>query len=336
MFSLGGEGNDMKERYWPLLLLSLSLIFIILLSQFIITANGLNASVQKIKENNRKSLESKVHLVLIAQEYNNPYWKAIKEGALEAGKDLNIQVEYIGPLQSNMEEQLKLLEKSIASNVDGIIVQSLNNEKFTPLINKAMAKGIPVITIDTDAPSSNRLSYVGTDNYFAGQQLGNKVLKETRGRGKIGIIIGDITAENQKLRLNGFKSVIEKWDNMEVIEVLPSNISRIKAGQQAEKILRNHPEVSILVGTSVFDAVGILQATENLNREDVEIFGFDDIDDTLHAIKERMIVATVVPKPYQIGYKSVSLMDDHFKGISIPTKAYTEITIIDSADLNME
>lgn len=326
----------MRDRYWTLLLLVLSLVFIILLSQFIFTANGLKLSVKKLDEVNKKSPYSNEHLVLIAQEYGNPYWIAIEKGAKDAGKQFNIYVEYRGPIQSNMDEQLKLLEKSIAENVDGIIVQSLNNEKFTPLINKAMSKGIPVITIDTDAPSSNRLSYVGTDNYNAGQELGYRVLKETSGKGKIGVIIGDITAENQKLRLNGFKSVIEKQTNMEIIEVLSSNISRIKAGQQAEKILRNHPEITILVGTSALDAVGMLEATENLNRIDVQIFGFDDIDDTLHAIKENKIVATVVQKPYQIGYKSVSLLNDYFKGLSIPNEAYTEITIIDSTNVNLE
>lgn len=326
----------MRNKYWTLLLLMLSLVFIILFSQFIYTANGLKVSVDKLEEVNNKSSYSKKHFVLIAQEYGNPYWTAIGNGAKDAGEKFDIYVEYRGPIQSNMDEQLKLLEKSIAENVDGILVQSLNNEKFTPLINKAMSKGIPVITIDTDAPSSNRLSYVGTDNYYAGQELGNKVIAETNGKGKVGVIIGDITAENQKLRLNGLQSVIEKQPNMEIIEVLPSNISRIKAGQQAEKILRNNPEITILVGTSALDAVGMIEATENLNRTDVQIFGFDNVDDTLHAINEKKITATLAQMPYQIGYKSVSLMNDYIKGISIPNEAFTDITIIDSTNVNLE
>ncbi|MDQ0233626.1 sugar-binding protein [Metabacillus malikii] len=326
----------MRGRVWSVLLLVLSVVFIILLTQFVMAATGLNRSVEKLKDDQQNSEKSKAHFVLIAQEYGNPYWTSIEKGALKAGEDLQVQVEYIGPIQSNMEEQLKLLEKSIASNVDGIIVQSLNNEKFTPLINKAINKGIPVITIDTDAPSSNRLSYVGTDNYFAGQQLGLKVLEETGGKGKIGVIIGDMTAENQKLRLNGLKAIIGKRANMEIVEVLPSNISRIKAGQQAEKILRSYPEVTILVGTSALDAVGMLQAKENLNRHDVKIFGFDDVDETIQAIKDEKVTATLVQKPYEMGYKSIRLMYDYFKGNSIPNRAYTDITIVDSTDLQTE
>lgn len=332
---IGWEGTLMLDQILKTILVILSVVFIILLSQFIITAKGFKIAVEQFQEKDKVDT-SKYHLILIAQEYNNPYWEAIRKGAEEAGKTSNILVEYKGPIRSNMEEQLKLLEKSIASNPDGIIVQSLNDEKFSPLIDKAIAKGIPVITIDTDAPSSKRLSYVGTDNYFAGQMLGFKVVKEMNGKGNVGVIIGDISAENQKLRLNGFQSVIEKQPNMDVIEVLSSNISKVKAGQQAEKILRKHPEVSALVGTSVLDAPGILDAKEKLQRKDVLVFGFDDLEETINAIKLKKVVATMVQKPFQMGYQSVTLMNDYFHHLPIPKQVFTNSIIIDSTNVDLE
>lgn len=325
----------MLDQSLKTILVILSVVFIILLSQFIITAEEFKIAVDRFHETNIGD-SSKNHLILIAQEYNNPYWEDIRKGAEEAGEIYNILVEYKGPIRSNMEEQLKLLEKSIASNPDGIIVQSLNDGEFSPLIDKAIAKGIPVITIDTDAPSSKRLSYVGTDNYFAGQMLGYKVVKEMNGKGKVGVISGDISAENQKLRLNGFQSVIEKQPNMDIIEVLSSNISKVKAGQQAEKILRIHPDVSALVGTSVLDAPGILDAREKLQRNDVLIFGFDDVEDTLNAIKDKKIAATMVQKPYQMGYQSVTIMNDYYHHLPIPKQFFTNSIIIDSTNVDLE
>ena len=77
----------MRGRVWSVLLLVLSVVFIILLTQFVMAATGLNRSVEKLKDDQQNNEKSKAHFVLIAQEYGNPYWASIEKGALEAGKD---------------------------------------------------------------------------------------------------------------------------------------------------------------------------------------------------------------------------------------------------------
>ncbi|GAA3330569.1 hypothetical protein GCM10020331_083650 [Ectobacillus funiculus] len=74
------------------------------------------------------------------------------------------------------------MKKAIVSKVDGIVVQSLDEQMFAPIINKAVNENIPVVTIDTDSPKSERVAYVGTDNYTAGEKLGEVVAEMTGGR----------------------------------------------------------------------------------------------------------------------------------------------------------
>ena len=273
------------------------------------------------------------HIVLIEQEQGHPYWELVEQGAIKAAKEARIPIECIGPVRNNMEEQLKLLEKAIASRVDGIIVQGLNQAKFNPVINKAVERGIPVVTVDTDAPDSKRMAFVGTDNLEAGRKLGQLVVEATGGTGKIGVIIGSESAENQLQRLEGIKRVIREYPKLAIVDVRSSNISMLEAIQQAAEMLQSHPEITVMVGTSATDALGILQSARSLKRQDMQIIGFDDLPDTIHAIRNGEILATVVQQPYQMGELSVQLLDSYFSGKSYESTHFTQADVMDRSSL---
>jgi len=325
----------MSNKRWTLTLICLFILFLYVFIQFIWTTRQMEGAVEALDK--RVSLnEEPLHFILIAQEFDNPYWRKIEKGAKDAAKEFQVEVEYVAPLRTSVEEQMKLLEKAIASKVDGIIVQSLDEETFTPIINKAMSKNIPIITIDTDAKGSKRLSYVGTDNFAAGQLLGKTVVDMTSGEHKIGVIIGSESSDNQQERLDGFLSVIQQDPRFEVVNVEVSNISRIQASIQAEIMLRKFPDISIMVGTSALDAIGMTVAVKNLQRSDVQIFGFDDVEETITAIKKGEISATIIQRPYEMGYVAVQLMVKHLKGQPIPNVYFTSSKKIDASNVQME
>ncbi|AZK47363.1 sugar-binding protein [Paenibacillus lentus] len=273
------------------------------------------------------------HIVLIEQERYHPYWEMVEKGAEQAAEEYAIDIEFAGAVRNNMDEQLNLLEKAIAARVDAIIVQGLNEEKFTPLIDKAVARGVPVVTIDTDAPESKRLAYVGTDNVAAGERLGRLVVKTTGGSGKIGVIIGSELAESQLQRLDGLRQVVDQYSRLEIVAVRSSNISHMEAIQQASEMLRNHPEISIMVGTSATDALGMLQAAKSLKRDELTIIGFDNQKETLAAIRNGEIQATVAQQPYLMGRTAVKLLYDHFQGERLLPAYYTEVKVLDGSNV---
>ncbi len=322
----------MAQKKWTISLIVLFSLFLYVLFHFIIVIQQLERSVARLHYQQKHTLQFP-HIVLISQVFDNPYWRKIEEGAKEAAKQYNVDIEYIGPLQTSIDEQVKLLEKAIASRVDGIIVQNLKDEAFTPLIDKAISRNIPVITIDADAPKSRRIAYVGTNNFEAGRLLGQAVASRVEGKQEIGVMIGTDTSENQRLRLQGFLSVITEYPRLKVVSVASSNISRIQASIQAEQMLRKHPNISVMVGTSALDAIGIRMAIKNLHREDIQIFGFDDVEETMEAIKKGDIVATVVQKPYDMGYSAVKLMADHLSGKQIDKEHFTDTEVIDHQNI---
>ncbi|MBW4085228.1 sugar-binding protein [Paenibacillus sp. S150] len=268
------------------------------------------------------------HIVLIEQERYHPYWEMVERGAKASADKYGIDIEFTGPVRNNMEEQISLLEKAIAAQADAIIVQGLNDEKFTPVIDKAVNRGIPVITIDTDAPASRRLAYVGTDNVAAGETLGRMVVQTTGGQGKIGVIIGSDLAKNQLQRLNGLSNIVKNYSGLKIIDVRSSNISHMEAIQQAAEMLELHPEINVMVGTSSTDVLGILQVSKRLKRIPMTIIGFDNQAETLAAIRRGDIEATVAQQPYLMGDMAVRLLYEHFQGITLKQQYFTGVKVL--------
>ncbi|GGF94381.1 substrate-binding domain-containing protein [Paenibacillus abyssi] len=318
----------MSNRRWNLGIVFLFILFACLLLSFLFSTLRIRELVQPLKSTGLGE-ESLHHVVLISQELDNPFWRYIEEGAREASEKYGMNLDYIGPFRINPAEQIKLLEKTIASKADAIVVQGINDPLYRTLIDKAALLGIPVITVDTDEPGSRRLSYVGTDNAEAGKRMGELVALAAGEKGSIGVLVGNEQAHNQQLRLSGFRSVISRYPELSIADVRSSNISRLQAAQEAEDILLSYPQVDYLVGFSALDGAGMLEAAERVRPQGVSIFAFDDLTETKEAIQRCRIVSTIVQQPYEMGYDAISLLHDHFNGKAPQQQHFTAVAVLD-------
>ncbi|HET7627597.1 MAG TPA: sugar-binding protein [Bacillales bacterium] len=273
------------------------------------------------------------HFVLIPEEMDNPYWRSVQKGADAAAKKYGAVVEYRGPVQSNLSEHIKVMRESVAAKVDGILTQGLD-EREVAVINDAIQHGIPVVTVDTDLPGSRRLAYVGTDNYAAGLKAGRYLAKATGGLAKVGIVTGSFESTGQRLRVKGFRDAVAEIPGIEVVAVESSQISRVQAAEKAYKIFREHPEVNAFFGTSALDGIGISAAAQSLGQsKTVFLLAFDAVEDTLTLMKDGKIDATIVQKPYEMGYESVRLMVEIVNGKPVTERHVTPVNIVLPADL---
>lgn len=163
----------------------------------------------------------------------------MEQGAKAAAKETGVYLEYAGPRQANIDEHIHILEKAAASKVDGIMTQGLTEKEFTPVINHIVEKNIPVVTIDTDAPTSKRTAYIGTDNYYAGFIAGRALEEDMHGKANVAIITGSFTASNQQLRVQGFKDAVKEEKGIHIVAVEESHITRVQAAEKAYNILKN-------------------------------------------------------------------------------------------------
>lgn len=293
-----------------------------------IFAVGLKLYNSKTVQNTQSSSEEP-RIALIAHVADNPYWQIVKKGAEKAAKERGCILEYYGSNTANAEEDLNLINMNIAAKVNGIITYVQEEDKYTPAIDKGIEKGIPVITVDTDAKDSKRISYVGTDNVEAGKKAGRILWEKTTDVHKIGVIMAGFDTTNQIERLKGFKDYLSDKSKADIVSVESSNSNELNAKIAAEKIIREHPEVNFLYCVSAIDGIGAAKAvTENNLQNKITIICFDDLPGTLELIKSGVIYASIVQRPYDMGYKSVNMIMDKISGKAIKNVNITNTIVV--------
>jgi ribose transport system substrate-binding protein len=253
------------------------------------------------------------------------FWSFARAGCDAAAKDLgNVDVDFRLPTTGSAAEQTQILNDLVARGVNGIAVSVDDPENETALLNKIAAQTL-LITTDSDAPKSKRVSYIGTDNVAAGVQAGEMIKESLPNGGKIMIFVGHIDAQNAVERAAGIKRALE-GSNVQIVDIRTDDTDPARAQKNAEDTLVKYPDIGALVGLWNYNGPAILNAVRGANKiGKVKIVCFDDEDDTLAGIASGAIYGTVVQNPFEFGRQSVTLMAKYLGG---DTNAFGSTTII--------
>src|SRR2546429_276087 len=141
--------------------------------------------------------EAEEKYFLVASNIQVPYWQTAGAGFSQAAKDLKVRAEFVGPDTFDPKAQQQAFQKVVTQKPTGILVSSADPQLMKADIDKAIAAGIAVVTMDSDAPTSKRLFFIGTNNYQAGVTGGQRLAKELHGKGNgIGRASGKERGEN--------------------------------------------------------------------------------------------------------------------------------------------
>ncbi|MFZ5814358.1 MAG: substrate-binding domain-containing protein [Bacillota bacterium] len=254
-----------------------------------------------------------LRFVIIAPQYDHPYWEQVRQGALQMAERLNVNLDFFGPRRASVAEQAQLLDTATVAQVDGIITQGVHDPLIQRAIAKAVNRGIPVITVDTDAPGP-RLAYVGSDNYQAGQMAALEMLKLQTGPMVIGIIRGSLVPEEADQRVQGFRDALRGKPGVEIAAVESSDLTRTAAGQQALKIRHERPDVNVFYGTTALDAVGVIQSltTQGLEGRAL-VIGWDDVGEAADLYDRGFIRIMIHQEPEAMGSRAVELLEAYLR-----------------------
>ena len=185
-----------------------------------------------------------------------PYWQDHRLGLEEAGEELGVKVVFTGENGNNALRQVDIFNQVVESNPAGILVSPIDKEMMVGPINAAMAKGIPVVCIDTDSPDSNRLTYFGTDNYQSGYLAAEIIGEGINGSGDVGILtIPGIYSLDQ--RVKGFTDCIaEKYPGITVVSIMNDEADPSKAANIASNMFKEFPTIVGVFGTDAASGVG--------------------------------------------------------------------------------
>src|SRR5580704_8049266 len=180
---------------------------------------------------------------LIVSNTKSPYWEQVSKGLNQAAHELTVSASLTGPGTYNPAAEKEEFKRIAALKPAGILVSVGDPKVLTDEIDAAVAAGIPVITVDSDATESKRLFFVGTNNYEAGQIGGRAAAKALNGKGNV-IAFRFAGQSNMEERLNGYRSVFAQYPQIKLIDVIDIKGNPVVAFDKTKEYLeKRKPEV---------------------------------------------------------------------------------------------
>ena len=276
-----------------------------------------------------------------------PYWQTAASGFIEAARQAGVKSEVIGPDNYDPNAEKDEFHKVLAKKPTAIIVSAADPELMKPEIDAAISQGIPVITIDTDSPNSNRLFFMGTNNYQAGTIAAEVAAKQLNGKGNV-VIFTMPNQTNLEERMHGYKDIFEKNPGIKIVRVIDMKGDPRIVFDQTQAILDKKEPIDGFICLEAQGGPEVATVLQNNKVTGKVVVAFDTDDKTLEAVKNGIIAATVAQKPYTMGYLGVKLADDYYhskadvakmassKGPLSPLPAFvdTGATLVDKSNVD--
>ncbi|MBP7569501.1 MAG: substrate-binding domain-containing protein [Acidobacteria bacterium] len=243
---------------------------------------------------------------LSGSEFFNWAYAGMRDAAAALGP--HVQVELQGPAEWDASLQARSVEQLVARKIDGLAVTAAEANALIPAIDRAIGAGIPVITFDSDSPGSQRLAFVGTNNYNAGFAAGKAMAEWLGGAGEVGISTFP-GPDHLRKRVDGFTAALARFGpNIRIAATVNDEGDVAKAESQITAMLQANPGISGIFCAHGNPGPGAAAAVRNLGRQGkVQILAFDFGTPVIELIENGEIKGTVGQNPYLMGYTAMLL-----------------------------
>ncbi|NDI34629.1 sugar ABC transporter substrate-binding protein [Chengkuizengella sediminis] len=279
---------------------------------------------------------NKYRIVLISDHLGSASWDELVDGAKFIAENNNTDLNIWGTYRTNQSEIIKQIEIAIASKVDGILVQGIDHPDFIEVVNQASIKGIPVITIDSDAPNSLRRTYVGVDHYQEGIKIAEYIQKTIQSPANVCFLAGEDSINLQEMRQRGVMDTLLTDDEIKLGNSYIFSDTLESSLQESVSLLNENPNCKHIVALNANAASQIVNTIKTRSRiENYKIYAFDDNSEIKELLREGIIQATIEHHPKEIGVTSMVMMLKWLEGKEIPLEKYhyTPSKVITEFDL---
>ncbi len=233
------------------------------------------------------------------------FWTIARRGIERANREHpEFEMEMIIPGQASATEQRRILDELLARRVAGVAISAINPASQTEVLNRVAAQSV-LFTTDSDAPASNRMVYIGTDNVAAGRKAGEQMRRAMPDGGRAMLFVGTMDADNARERVQGIREAL-RGGNIEIVDIRTDESDFARARRNAEDALARDRNLGMMVGLWAYNTPQIYQAVREAGRQNqVRIVGFDEDALTLRGVADGTVHSTVVQQPFEFGYQSM-------------------------------
>jgi ribose transport system substrate-binding protein len=253
--------------------------------------------------------DSDEYFVLVAANLQVPYWQSAGVGFSRAAAQMKVRTDYFGPNAYDPKAEREALDKAVQQKATGILLAVTDPSLLRDGIDKAIAAGIPVVTLDSDSPASKRLFFIGTNNYQVGVTGGQRLARELKGKGNA-VVFTMPDQHNMQDRLRGYRDAIEHT-GIKITRVVDiQGDPRIAFDTTTQIIGKEKDKVDAFVCLEAQSGKEVASVLDSYKITGKIVMAMDTDPETLGWIKKGGIAATIAQKPYTMAFVGLQMLDN--------------------------
>ena len=286
--------------------------------------------------------QAKPRIAVIMKSLANEFFVRMAEGTRQHHAENLDQYELIIngiKDESDLTQQVSLIEQMIALNVDVIVLAPADSKALIPVVKRAVGKGIIVINIDNRLnvelleDAELNVPFVGPDNLEGARMVGDYLATTLTAGDEVAIIGGIRTAFNAQQRQIGFERAMESA-GVNIVGVQDADWQQAKASIIASALISEHPELKALLCSNDNMAIGAVAAIRQAGKTGtIKVVGFDNIGATHDLLKNGSMLATAEQHGDKLAVYGIEYALQILRDGNIPADKKTPVEIITASDL---
>lgn len=246
-------------------------------------------------------------VALIVKSTGSEFFLSVFAGARAAAAEYNLELTISGPeTEEDYEAQNRMIAQAVEDGAQAIVFSAIDYEQNAAAIDAAHQAGVQIVSIDSGVGSPCVSTYIGTDNYAAGQMAAQAALERVEGPLLVGLVNYNEGTANGQERVRGATDALTQSGRARVAAVATTLVDAGRARTDAAELLKAHPELNVLIAFNEPTSVGAAGAVRELGLADaVFCVGFDSNVATIDALQDGCVDALIVQNPYAMGYLGV-------------------------------
>jgi ribose transport system substrate-binding protein len=288
-----------------------------------------------------------LRIAMIARSSSNPSYLSARTGAEDRARQLSaqigaaIEIVWLTPSQDDGQVQAQRILQAVNERVDAILISSSDDQKVSDAIDDAVARGVAVMTFDSDAPRSRRFSYCGVDDFKIGERVMAELAEQLPAKAKapiqVAILAGTKGAPHLRRRVEGVMAEASRHPQLKVV----GTFFHVETPQDASaEMLRagvGHPDIAgwaLVGGWPLFNKTLLSDLEADAGRARYKIVSVNALPPQLIYVDKGYAPVLLAQPTYLWGAVGVeSIVNKLVRRQNVPARIPMELVRVTAADL---
>jgi ribose transport system substrate-binding protein len=255
-----------------------------------------------------------LRIAMIAKSATNPVFVSARKGAETAAKELAqkhgvpIEIVWMTPSDEDGQVQAQKIAQAVNDGVSAILISCSDAAKVTGAIDDAVARGVPVMTFDSDAAGSKRFAFYGVDDEKTGETLMRELAAQMRKKGSVAVLAGNQNAPNLRKRVEGVNKEAAKSPGIKIVGTFNHIETPKEAAAEVLRVQKANPQIQgwAMIGGWALFTPRLL----DLDPAKVKFVAVDALPAELVYVEKGLAPVLLAQPTYMWGYVSVQRIID--------------------------